>query len=159
MGWTGYTHKPHDIRQEMARIVLPWIPVQISQVGSTWYIAAQHNDIITCFVILTRSDRGQWLYKDMDESMGPVEAKAPKSLIKRLSPTDHPHALEWRQRCLDYASRPRYKPGDKIVLSDPVHFKGHPPQTEFTRTDKYWHNAAIGLCRLSPYNLQGATRA
>ena len=38
-------------------------------------------------------------YKDMDETMGPVESNCPMRLLKLLTPTDNKWANEWRERC------------------------------------------------------------
>ena len=57
-------------------------------------------------VILTeRGGDGSWGYKDMDETMGPVEASAPLALLDLLSPTTHGYALDWRQRCRKAGNR------------------------------------------------------
>lgn len=60
--------------------------------------------------------------------MGPTEARAPKSLIKKLSPLQKPKdeddsrhwAQRWRERCLAYASIPSYQTGDVIELGQPI---------------------------------------
>ncbi len=38
-------------------------------------------------------------YKDMDESMGPVESECLEKILKLLMPTDEKYAIEWRERC------------------------------------------------------------
>ena len=38
-------------------------------------------------------------WKDMDETMGPFEAKCPARILKLLTPTDNVNANEWRARC------------------------------------------------------------
>ena len=73
-------------------------------------------------VFLTRSDDGCWGYKDMEESAGPCESRAPLSLLNLLSelkdPSSYAHA--WRLRCRDWAAIPDYAEGDKIKLASPV---------------------------------------
>ena len=73
-------------------------------------------------VFLTRYDDGCWGYKDMEESAGPVESRAPLSLLALLSELKDPdsYAHAWRQRCRDWASIPDYEEGDKIRLAAPV---------------------------------------
>ncbi len=167
MGWTQYPDTKFTLAQEkveIARICEPWTPLQMSKVGSTWYVAAQHQDIITAFVILTHT-KGGWSYKDMDENCGPCETRAPKSLIRKLTPTASSYALKWRQECLDYAARPKFKLGDRIQLTAPAHFGEH-RISEFTVSEygtpgkkrRCFHNPQIGLCRLGSYALQGATK-
>src|SRR5262249_17415496 len=75
-------------------------------------------------------------YKDLEESMGPVEARCPRRLIAATSALRHPdpevegnYAARWRQKCLDQsAARSRRKaelvPGAAIRLSRAVDFTG-----------------------------------
>lgn len=169
MGWTQYPDTKFtyaEEKRELTRICLPWVPVQMSKVGSTWYIAAQHEGITTAFVILTHTSGG-WSYKDMDENMGPVEAKAPASLIRKLTPTSNEYALKWRQNCMDHAARPKFKLGDRIRLTHPVYFKKDVPVSEFLvseyQTRGKWRRCfwavEVGNCRLGQHALQGATLA
>ncbi len=111
------------------------------KVGSTWYAALRLTNIdggpvedrtyvtdadgsITFgAVFLTRYDEGCWGgYKDMEESVGPVESRAPLSLLVLLSELKDPdsYAHAWRQRCRDWAAIPDYDEGDKIKLASPV---------------------------------------
>jgi hypothetical protein len=64
-------------------------------------------------VFLTRKARDAYDfgYKDLEESMGPVEARCPRRLIAAASPLRHPdpgvegnYAARWRQKCLDQAT-------------------------------------------------------
>jgi uncharacterized protein DUF6927 len=73
-------------------------------------------------VFLTRYDEGCWGYKDMEESAGPVESRAPLSLLALLSELKDPdsYAHAWRQRCRDWAAIPDYDEGDRIKLAAPV---------------------------------------
>lgn len=65
-------------------------------------------------------------YKDMDETMGPVESECPARILDLLTPTDNEYALRWRQRCRDNlsrrASRPRLHKGDVITFERPIKF-------------------------------------
>jgi hypothetical protein len=108
--------------------------------GSTWYAAAKvinldgtpvedttyvtdaDGSITFGAVFLTRYDDGFWGYKDMEESAGPVESRAPLSLLALLSELKDPdsYAHAWRQRCQDWAAIPDYEEGDKIKLAAPV---------------------------------------
>ena len=58
----------------------------------------------------------------MEESAGPVESRAPLSLLALLSELKDPdsYAHAWRQRCRDWAAIPDYAEGDKIKLAAPV---------------------------------------
>ncbi|WP_454276901.1 DUF6927 domain-containing protein [Roseovarius sp. MBR-154] len=114
--------------------------VKACKVGSTWYAAAKVTSIdgspvedttyvtdadgsITFgAVFLTRYDDGCWGYKDMEESAGPNESRAPLGLIELLSDLkdEGSYAQDWRKRCRHWAAIPDYEEGDKIRLTAPV---------------------------------------
>ncbi|WP_121068271.1 DUF6927 domain-containing protein [Chachezhania antarctica] len=150
MGWLFYTdgrvQTYADEKAEIARLCTfegerrKTELVKACKVGSTWYAAAKVTNIdgtpvedttyvtdadgsITfAAVFLTRYDDGCWGYKDMEESAGPVESRAPLSLLALLSELKDPdsYAHAWRQRCQDWAAIPDYEEGDKIKLATPV---------------------------------------
>ncbi|UWR24635.1 DUF6927 domain-containing protein [Sulfitobacter sp. S190] len=150
MGWLFYTDRRvktyADEKAEIARLCTFDTDtrrtelVKTSKVGSTWYAAARvtHLDgspvddstyatdmdgsITLGAVFLTRYDDGCWGYKDMEESAGPVESRAPLGILNLLSELKDPdsYAHAWRQRCRDWAAIPNYEEGDKIRLAKPV---------------------------------------
>ena len=150
MGWLFYTDgrvKTYaDEREEITRLCTfegdtrKTELVKACKVGSTWYAAARvtnrdgtpvedatyvtdpDGSITFAAVFLTRYDDGCWGYKDMEESAGPVESRAPLSLLALLSELKDPdsYAHAWRQRCQDWAAIPDYEEGDKIKLATPV---------------------------------------
>ena len=150
MGWLFYTDRRvksyADEKAEIARLCTfetdtrKAVLLKACKVGSTWYAAAKITNVdgsrvedsayvtdadgsITFgAVFLTRYDDGCWGYKDMEESAGPVESRAPLSLLALLSELKDPdsYAHAWRQRCRDWAAIPDYEEGDKIRLAAPV---------------------------------------
>ena len=150
MGWLFYTDRRvqtyADEKAEITRLCTFEIDtrrtslVKASKVGSTWYAAAKvenldgtalkdrtymiDDDGSFTFgaVFLTRMDDGCWGYKDMEESAGPCESRAPMSILNLLSELKDPdsYAHAWRQRCRDWASIPDYAEGDKIKLASAV---------------------------------------
>ena len=150
MGWLFYTdgrvQTYADEKAEIARLCTSHGErnktelVKACKVGSTWYAAAKvtsidgspvedttyvtdaDGSITFAAVFLTRYDDGCWGYKDMEESAGPVESRAPLSLLALLSELKDPdsYAHAWRQRCQDGAAIPDYEEGDKIKLAAPV---------------------------------------
>ena len=150
MGWLFYTDRRvqtyADEKAEITRLCTfetdtrRTTLVKASKVGSTWYAAVKvvardagpledgtyvtDKDGSFTFgaVFLTRMDDGCWGYKDMEESAGPCESRAPLSvlnLLSELKDTDS-YAHAWRQRCRDWAAIPDYAEGDKIKLASPV---------------------------------------
>ncbi len=150
MGWLFYTDRRvksyADEKAEIARLCTfetdtrKTVLLKACKVGSTWYAAAKVTNVdgspvddatyatdldgsITFgAVFLTRYDDGCWGYKDMEESAGPVESRAPLSLLALLSELKDPdsYAHAWRQRCRDWAAIPDYEEGDRIKLANPV---------------------------------------
>ena len=150
MGWLFYTDRRvqtyADEKAEITRLcafetdMRRTTLVKASKVGSTWYAAAKvesldpapledrtyvtDNDESFTFgaVFLTRYDDGCWGYKDMEESAGPCESRAPLSTLNlrpELKDADS-YAHAWRQRCREWAAIPDYAEGDKIKLASPV---------------------------------------
>ena len=150
MGWLFYTDRRvrtyADEKAEIERLCTfetetrKTVPLKACKVGSTWYAAVKvttrdgspiedatyvtgaDGSITFAAVFLTRYDDGCWGYKDMEESAGPVESRAPPSLLALLSELKDPenYAHGWRQRCRDWAAIPDYEEGDRIRLAAPV---------------------------------------
>ena len=150
MGWLFYTDRRvqtyADEKAEITRLCTfetdtrRTTLVKVSKVGLTWYAAAKVESIDQVpledrtyvidkdgsftfgAVFLTRYDDGCWGYKDMEESAGPCDSRAPLSILNLLSELKDPdsYAYAWRQRCRDWAAIPDYAEGDKIMLASPV---------------------------------------
>lgn len=73
--------------------------LQAAKVGSIWYLAVKINATgeVWAGVCKTSRYQGEWCYKDMDETMIPYYYDAPASLLKKLSPTTHEGAMQWRK--------------------------------------------------------------
>jgi hypothetical protein len=80
---------------------------------STTYVNDADGAFRWIAVFLTRKARDAYDfgYKEMEESMGPVEARCPRRLIAVASPLRHPdpavegnYAARWRQKCLDQST-------------------------------------------------------
>lgn len=83
------------------------------------------------------SDGYNFGYKDMDESMGPVEDFCPRRILEQLSPLDrvpgrHEHAANWRERCWARINKPKLKRGDVITLKHPLTFTNGHQSDSFT---------------------------
>jgi Domain of unknown function (DUF6927) len=107
--------------------------VKASKVDSTWYAAAKVESLDAApledrtyvtdkdgsftfgAVFLTRYDDGCWGYKDMEESAGPCESRAPPSILNLLSELKDADSYAH-----DWAAIPDYAEGDKIKLAAPV---------------------------------------
>ena len=150
MGWLFYTDRRvkcyADEKKEIERLCTfesdtrRTVLLKACKVASTWYAAArvtnldgtpvedatyatdEDGSITFGAVFLTRYDAGCWGYKDMEESAGPVESRAPPGLLNLLSELKDPDSFAhaWRQRCRDWAAIPDYEEGDRIRLAAPV---------------------------------------
>lgn len=87
---------------------------------------------LVCLVRYNPRDREGLVfgYKDMSESMGPCESECPARILDLLTATQNTYALAWRERCraclLDraaLAAKPTPKPGDVVVLAEPLLFR------------------------------------
>lgn len=169
MGWLFYTDPSRvqgyaGEKAEITRIctfendTIRQEPLKLSKVGSTWYVAVQStpkpgvaslkqsafetgNDggYVFAAIILVKYDQGCFGYKDMDETMGPVEARAPMSLIKLLSRLKDPesYAQAWRAKCMAWSEVPKYATGDVIALGTPIQLtQGGPIKTVRKETYK-----------------------
>lgn len=59
------------------------------------------------YIMYTRVSDGWFFYRVWTEFTGGIEAECPMSVLKLLSPTDHPTALEWREQCREYNEKPK----------------------------------------------------
>ena len=204
MGWTVYyrQNSPRTYAAEKAEILnlfsvtdaaaakgISMDVLQASKVDSTWYVAVKvtgrgdsaapyvtdaDGTYVAAAVILTSRKNGEWGYKDMTETMGPRESKAPATLLAKLSPLrdgdgNGAFARRWRADCEEYANRVKPKHGDRIKLAEPVTFprlKGQSVKvtevecTYYMRRGKKltcYRHPDVGLLRLRPDHLRGAT--
>jgi hypothetical protein len=145
MGWTFYARPAYRTVRAELDDKLTWENesgkrrvLKSSMVGSTYYAAVEHvrpdnSREVFAAIYLTKSnpraiDGMTFGYKDMCDTMGPVESKCPAGILDLLTPTDHEYALAWRERCRNYAQRHNRRPlaGWVIALDSPLRFTdGH----------------------------------
>jgi hypothetical protein len=199
MGWTGISHDaPKTYREEkdfLTREFTFTTPyeeestvVGMSKVGSVWYMAirvtgvtgAQSNhyvedtDYVFGMVIMTSRYHGEWQFKQITETSGPVDTKAPRKILKLLSElsdddsTSTKWAAQWRARCEEHINAKKtslnLKIGDVVKLKTPVSFNN--VEIDEVRVSSYfrrgktrrcYYNSQIGLLRLSSDHLVDAT--
>lgn len=63
-----------------------------------------------CVYLLGADGDNGWGYKDMDESMGPCEAKCPPKYFDLVGPPPNDYAAAWREKCRAYAEKMSVKP-------------------------------------------------
>lgn len=128
MGWTGYyaTHykgngsidRKAECDAYFERSPEVYKILKSSMVGTVYYAAIQkigkyesvdENGKWTCkpienpytfaAVFLTQVNGNEFMYKDMDETVGPFQRDCPASILNLLSPTDDEYSLKWRKGC------------------------------------------------------------
>lgn len=145
MGWTT-TYKPPHIKATDYLLhhsgALSWGPDCLGQYTvldtaivnlKTFYAAVERIDKtsgareVWAAVFLLgywRSGNENFGWKDMDETMGPVEAQCPERILDLLTPTDNENALDWRARCRAYHAARKSRP--KIAVGCTVVYGGKP---------------------------------
>lgn len=140
MGWTCYrTHRSPkeecdaNINSEKLTVL------KSAMVGSTYYAAVKSPfGRVWAAVFLTSLRKGEFCYKDMDESMGPNEAKCPIGILDLLSEPLNDHARDWRERCRKHAANKNHaaslRVGMRIELEHPLKFTDGKVRTRFEIT-------------------------
>ena len=133
-------------------------------VGNTYYAAVRQEnketqaiDVwgVVCLMSERKDGCGYWYgYKDMSEDMGPYYYDCPVAILDLLTPTDNEDANEWRDKCREYAKKPKLsklKEGDIIRFICPWQTTYHEQGDEITLTKtvayRSWH--ANGRSRTS----------
>lgn len=131
--------------------------VKSAMVGSVYYAAVsviEYDDdrkficnSVMAAICLTKVKDGWFAYKAMDETMGPVEAKCPKNIVKLLTPTTDDYANEWRSRCLENKSDKLTRLPIGSVIR--VQFNGEPIYLSKENVARWrtphWVNWSIGI--------------
>lgn len=115
-------------------------PIDIGREGNTYYVAIKvtnkldNTERITANVVLTheRNDYYNFGYKAIGEDFGPVEAKCPMRILKKLTPTDKEWANNWRTKCWKYHGRKAAL--NKLPIGTRIICNGHPAQLRMVNT-------------------------
>jgi len=158
MGWTGCHREKGMSHREFFEQEFPLglgrdgTVLDSATIGHTWYAAVQDkaDGNVWALVIIFQWSRdwSNFTYKEMDETMGPLEDRCPARILDRLSPTEHEYALQWRERCRLYqAHRARLA---KIEKGDALDFDGRctlygEPITRATLVDKKRNTWSVEL--------------
>ena len=111
------------LRSALLSIKTYYGALEVIKVGQPRRVCA-----IVCLVRYSPRDRRGDLfgYKDMDETMGPYEARCPAAILDLLTPTDSVQANEWRERCraalAGRVGKPKLRDGATIVFAQPIAF-------------------------------------
>jgi hypothetical protein len=116
---------------------------QIDGPFGAYYAACQSYDAdgpketfaIICLVKWNPGARSgeEFGYKDMTETMGPYHYDCPASILDLLGPPGNEYAANWREACrarLALTSRRKPRPGDMLVLAEPLTFTDGQSRTQ-----------------------------
>jgi hypothetical protein len=147
MGWTGvYSMQGHKTPKAYLDAELvkgggqsDYKVLRSTTVGRVYYAAVERtlksdgtSYVFAAVVLFKHRPRARdgevFLFKQMDESMGPCEADCPKAILHLLSPTDKPAEVAWRQKCVRNvearSKRKKLEAGMKIRLKEGLRLKG-----------------------------------
>ena len=115
MGWTGIRNTiavdSSKARRDLVdhEIETSWGGYRViksAMKGSTYYGAIQHpSGNVFGLVVLTSIAGNEFMYKEMDESMGPYSYDCPACILKALDPTNDETSNTWRERCMERNNR------------------------------------------------------
>jgi hypothetical protein len=110
--------------------------------GGVFYAACYQKNrpeaiwAMVCLISYRKADGFNFGYKDMDETVGPVEDECPERILKLLTPTDSAYAIAWRGRCWEHIQRRKAQPklteGCRIRFATPITFADKTVRDTFT---------------------------
>ncbi len=137
MGWTYYTASAYkngkidrlaECRYEFGKSPEWGIILKDALVGTTYYAAIKltKTEKVFALVALTATDKRDFGYKDMDETMHPFYYDCPIGILKLLSPTDNESAKTWREKCYErHEIKKKLNKAKKIQITLPDNFNGY----------------------------------
>lgn len=128
MGWTaGHLDQPFtslsaiafDLGEEFAERV-----IATARYGREVYAAVRSADGEAVFGLLLLTERrdGVLYTKPVSEEMGPAQNRCPERILDLLSEPANEEARRWRARCRARLARPRPRPGQTVIFSEPLCF-------------------------------------
>lgn len=110
MGWTCMPRNGRTVEDIIKSVCRPHKVLDIAVVKlRTAYIACDIEGTgVAALVFLLEFNRNgeyDFCYKDMDESMGPVECSCPERILKLLTAEPVGYAKEWREKCWNSIER------------------------------------------------------
>jgi hypothetical protein len=120
MGWTGImTNNPPKTTVELKAFFEKEFSTPILDIEKTGeehkggigrpdnevYLLIEHLNKKIALVCLLGYRSGEFMYKDMDESMMPYYFNCPIRILDKLSPTENKYATQWREKCRKEVSK------------------------------------------------------
>jgi hypothetical protein len=147
MGWTGtYTTESAEtlVRKEIEGGGYNRV---LANRGAKWWLvqSVKTGTVFAVVALVQRRTAGYYgtevLTKLMDESEGPCHYGYPLAWLDRLSPAENQYSAEWREKVRAYhaakKSAPTVQVGDRILMEEPITFRGGIVESEFVYAGKY----------------------
>ena len=128
MGWTWMRREGRAVKEVLVDAMRPYKVLDIAIVDrTTAYIAFETPKggvaaavFLLGYAVKARYDFG---YKDMDETMGPVESDYLERILKLLTAEPIGYAKEWRERCWQRIhNKQRVLSGAIFRTAEPIKF-------------------------------------
>lgn len=122
MGWTGDFNSVSEIKQHVLRERSDGYKVldhASTSYGRNLWVVYQHPKGYEFIALYKMSKHGKvWLYKDMDESCGPVEVDCPLKFLDRVPAKDAGYAVAWRQRVREFHAKRKlgFSEGEEVTI-------------------------------------------
>lgn len=169
MGWTSSYNwsNASDVKRELLRDYENSESIEILAHRSTcygrhWWVAFRQKKTgrsFVCLFLLAGGFREGWGFKDIDETMGPVEIDCP---IELLDMTDEPtegYAVAWRERVRAKAEDRKgsqskaFQKGDKCVIYGKTYVVVSQVKRSYivSPEGKPWQTYKCGPSKMKPY--------
>jgi len=125
MGWTGFYKNPTEIREKFLNSFnsdpnYEVIDYKSTCAGRKLWVAVQGKESSFIFLVLSEKQKEGWLYKDIDESMGPSYYDCPLSLIEKTTGDGSKWSKGWREEVKKFQIKKStvYGSGDLVKVYD-----------------------------------------
>lgn len=119
--WTSDTHSYEVLDSALVKLKTHYAAIKRTNLENGLYEVFATITLIRMHK--SKNDDYNFLYKDMDETVGSYEAECPERILKLLTPTQFEYAIEWRKRCWARIDAKKARP--KIVVGTRLRYGGN----------------------------------
>jgi hypothetical protein len=161
--------RPRSVGQFLDK-ELSWEGAQVvksATKGGTYYGAFKNRqDELFAVVVVFSYGQGEFIYKAMDEGMGPYQTECPVAILNLLTATTDPNAIEWRRKCRETAARRtstlNIQNGTVVKFDTPLSFGPYGVHDTFTvrsvgKKVRFEFYDRGGMCRITKWQTRPFT--
>lgn len=146
-GWNSKKELANHLKKNWSCPVL-----KASTVGNNlWFLIETRKGKMIALAKMA-CDKGQWGYKDLDETMGLYETNCPISFIKKADKPFNEHAREWRHQVI--CNHEHKKQKKELAAGDTVALYGYDYILMENRGRKGWIVEQVGSFKIYKMNCQ-----